>query len=458
VTTTPSTTQSQRFLSFGLKENPFRVSSDPRFLFFGKTYEAVFSELLFGIESHRGLMVLTGEPGTGKTTLLRHFLQWLSQKRYSTSYIFHSHLDSEALFGSILRDFGIAVESSKKNDLVAELQRWLEVRQAEGDSPVLIIDEAQGLSTRALSELCLLLNLENSRGKLLQIVLAGQNELEEKLRRPVLRQLRQRIMVRSRLPVMSLEDTGEYIASCLRCAGGSLPPANVFPTETVQAVYCYAQGVPRMVNLLCENALIAAYAERQMHVSPENVRRAAAEFDLAPPGPYPAILRDMPAEFGLLHPVPVPDATQELVPPPPALERHAPLAERVAEVPSPASEKPRSTVVVIAARPPAPPADAPAASPEFEARPVGPQRSAGRAEGGLHAYWREVASSFARDWRQLFASFRSQAPTSNVLLMKKYNLRRDVIQPVSRWLSKPVHFGSRADDPAASHPVRRGAP
>ncbi len=266
------------FRSFGLKENPFHVSPDPRFLFSGQSYEAALAELMFGIEAHRGLLVLTGEAGTGKTTLMRHFLQWLKSRQFSSSYIFHSHLDPAELFEFILRDFDVPVESTKKSDLLATLHRWLHARQAEGDSPVIVIDEAQALSLRTLSELNLLLNLENIRGKLVQIVLAGQPELEEKLRRPESRALRQRIMVRCRLPLLSLEETQEYIASRLRSAGGS--GAQTFPAETVETIYSYARGIPRVVNLLCEQALIGAYADRSTTVSPGNVRRVAAEFDL----------------------------------------------------------------------------------------------------------------------------------------------------------------------------------
>jgi len=279
VTTSVTTTiYAHMFHSFGLRENPFHVSPDPRFLFSGPSYETALAELMFGIEAHRGLLVLTGEAGTGKTTLMRHFLQWLKDRQFSSSYIFHSHLDPAELFEFILRDFGVAVESTKKSDLLATLHRWLHARQAEGDSPVIIIDEAQALSLRTLGELNLLLNLENVRGKLVQIVLAGQPELEEKLRRPESRALRQRIMVRCRLPLLSLEETQEYIASRLRGAGGS--GAQTFPAETVETIYSYARGVPRVVNLLCEQALIGAYADRCTTVSPGNVRRVAAEFDL----------------------------------------------------------------------------------------------------------------------------------------------------------------------------------
>ena len=266
------------FRSFGLKENPFNVSPDPRFLFTGRAYEVALAELMFGIESRRGLLVLTGEAGTGKTTVMRHFLQWLKDKQLSSSYIFHTHLDPAGLLEFILRDFGVPVESTKKSDLLTRLHHWLQAQQMAGDSPVIIIDEAQALSIRTLGELSQLLNLENAQGKLVQMVLAGQPELEEKLRRPELRALRQRIMVRCRLPLLSLDETTEYIAARLRGAGGT--GLQMFPQETVEAIYSYASGVPRIVNLLCEHALIGAYADRQTVVSPDNVRKAAAEFDM----------------------------------------------------------------------------------------------------------------------------------------------------------------------------------
>jgi general secretion pathway protein A len=279
VTTTGTTSTYQHmFRSFGLKENPFQVSLDPRFLFSGPSYETALAELMFGIEAHRGLLVLTGEAGTGKTTLMRHFLQWLNSRQFSSSYIFHTHLHPADLFELVLRDFGVPVESTRKSDLLATLHRWLHDRQVQGDSPVIVIDEAQALSLRTLGELNLLLNLENARGKLVQIVLTGQPELEEKLRRPELRALRQRIMVRCRLPLLSLEETQDYIASRLLGAGGS--GVQTFPPETVQTIYSYARGIPRVVNLLCEQALIGAYADRSKTVSSANVRRVAAEFDL----------------------------------------------------------------------------------------------------------------------------------------------------------------------------------
>jgi general secretion pathway protein A len=326
VTTTGTTaTYEHMFHSFGLKENPFSVSPDPRFLFSGPSYENALAELMFGIEAHRGLLVLTGEAGTGKTTLMRHFLQWLNGRQFSSSYIFHTHLDPADLFEFVLRDFGVPVESTKKSDLLATLHRWLHTRQAQGDSPVIVIDEAQALSLRTLRELNLLLNLENVRGKLVQIVLAGQPELEDKLRRPESRALRQRIMVRCRLPLLSLEETQEYIAARLLGAGGT--DTRTFPLGTVQTIYSYARGVPRLVNLLCEQALIGAYAERSTTVSTANVRRVAAEFDLVGE-PFQAT--SLESEFTSKYSASVASAFQSVAPARPSVSDEVPATAEIA--------------------------------------------------------------------------------------------------------------------------------
>jgi type II secretory pathway predicted ATPase ExeA len=335
------------FRSFGLKENPFHVSPDPRFLFSGPAYESAVAELMFGIEAHRGLLVLTGEAGTGKTTLMRHFLQWLNVRHFSSAYIFHAHLDPRDLYEFILRDFGVPVESTRKSELLVSLHRWLLLRQAEGDSPVIVIDEAQAMSLRTLNELNSMLNLENPRGKLLQIVLAGQPELEEKLRRPESRALRQRIMVRCRLPLLTLEETSEYIDSRLRGAGNLVSGSTkVFPLETVETIYSFARGIPRVVNLLCEHGLVGAYADHQTTVSSQNIRRAAAEFDLAgapflPDQPH-VVLRESltPVESAVPAPLQVPAALQslELVPAAGLVEESSTMRESA--VPTPLEETP----------------------------------------------------------------------------------------------------------------------
>jgi general secretion pathway protein A len=269
----------QQFFNFlGLREDPFHVSPDPRFYFSTSAHESALVELLFGIETRQGFLVLTGEAGTGKTSLLNQIIDWLHRRGRTSAYIFHSHLEPIGLLRFILSDFGVPCESRSKSVLVRALHMWLQKRYAAGDLPVLIIDEAQALPVHTLDELRLLLNLENPRGKMLQIILSGQPELDEKLRLPALRQLRQRVMLHAHLPLLSQKETAAYISSRLAVAGDSDSP--LFPDEVVQDIYKNSHGIPRVVNLLCEHALMSAYSERTPIVSQEMVRRVAMDFDL----------------------------------------------------------------------------------------------------------------------------------------------------------------------------------
>jgi general secretion pathway protein A len=268
----------QFFNSLGLREDPFHVSPDPRFYYCTPAHESALSELLFGIETRKGFLVLTGEAGTGKTSLLNQILDWLRRNRRSTAYLFHSHVEPIGLLRLILNDFGVPCQSRSKSELVTALYTWLLQRYAAHDLPVLIIDEAQALPLQTLDELRLLLNLETSRGKLLQIILAGQPELDEKLRLPALRQLRQRIVFHSHLPVLTKEETAAYISRRLAAAGRV--DCSLFPHEVVQDIHASSCGIPRVVNLLCEHALISAYAEQQSVVSLEMIHRIAVNFDL----------------------------------------------------------------------------------------------------------------------------------------------------------------------------------
>ena len=266
----------EQFLNLaGLREDPFHVSPNPRFYYSTPAHDTALAELMYGIETRRGLLVLTGEAGTGKTSIMNQILYWLRHRGRSTAFIFHTRVEPIGLLRLILADFGLPCESKSKSDLIRTLHHWLLQRHAVKDVPVLILDEAQALPLQTLDEIRLILNVETSVGKLLQIILSGQPELEEKLR---LQALRQRIMFHSRLPALTEKQTAAYIARRLAVAGCT--DTSAFPQEVVQSIYAIAQGIPRGVNLLCENALVCAYGEKCRVISPEMIQRIAMDFDL----------------------------------------------------------------------------------------------------------------------------------------------------------------------------------
>lgn len=252
---------------FGLRENPFNANPDPRYLFLNPQAREALEEMKYGIQARKGLIVLTGEVGTGKTTLINCLLDSLRQQQMPTAFIFNSHLAINHLFDLVLADFGVPSGSESKGNALMRLNQWLIERYRAGDTPVLIVDEAQGLPFDLLEEIRMLLNLENPHEKLLQIVLAGQPELEERLQRPDLRQFKQRITVRCRTAALTLEETHDYVGARLHIAGANGRP--VFTSQAVDGVHFYSRGIQRVVNLLCEHALIKAYVE---HVQPVPVR------------------------------------------------------------------------------------------------------------------------------------------------------------------------------------------
>jgi general secretion pathway protein A len=261
---------------FGLHENPFNINPDPRFLHRTPRIQEALDQLIFGVQNRKGLLLLTGEVGTGKTTLINHLLDWLRQRKTPTAFIFNSHLKVNHLFDFILNDFGISTDLRVASNMLLELNQWLVHRFRAGSTPVLIIDEAQGLSLELLEEIRLLLNLETASEKLLQIVLVGQPELEEKLRRPELRQLRQRIALRCNTSPLTLAESRGYIVERLRIAGATREP--IFESDAVEALHYYSRGIPRVMNLLCEHALINAYVEGLNPVPPSMVEEAARDF------------------------------------------------------------------------------------------------------------------------------------------------------------------------------------
>jgi general secretion pathway protein A len=260
---------------FGLRENPFNVNPDPRFLYLTPQIQEALEQLTYGVQSRKGLILLTGEVGTGKTTLINYLLDWLRQRKTPTAFIFNSHLSANHLFDFILNDFGIPTDFKLKGNMLLQLNQWLIERFRTGWTPVLIVDEAQGLSFELLEEIRLLLNLETASEKLLQIVLVGQPELDDKLRRPEMRQLRQRIALRCTTSSLTLAEAHGYIADRLRIAGAE--HGSVFTSESVEAVHYYSRGIPRVMNLLCEHALINAYVEHLNPVPRQMVEEAARD-------------------------------------------------------------------------------------------------------------------------------------------------------------------------------------
>ena len=261
---------------FGLRDNPFNANPDPRYLFLTPQTQEALDEMTYGIQSRKGLILLTGEVGTGKTTLINRLLDLLHQQGTPTAFIFNSHLESSHLYEFMMADFGVPFDPQLNGNALMRLNEWLIERFRAGRTPVLIVDEAQGLPIPLLEEIRMLLNLETSNEKLLQIVLSGQPELEERLRRPELRQLKQRIALRCKTSALTVQETRQYIHSRLQIAGAGGNP--VFAAAAIEAVHSYSRGIPRIVNLLCEHALINAYADSVRPVPAQIIDEIAREF------------------------------------------------------------------------------------------------------------------------------------------------------------------------------------
>lgn len=263
---------------FHLDSDPFTINPDPRFLFMmPQTLEALAS-LQYGISSKKGFMVLTGEVGTGKTTLLRHTLNALHRTRIHSSFIFNPRLDTLEFLEFLLNDFGLTPATRTKSGMLIELNRWLIEKFRQKEVCVLVVDEAQNLSGEMLEEIRLLTNLETSSEKLLQIILSGQPELEARLRQPDLRQLRQRVTLWCRTQPMSVEQTQAYIAARLKIAGTT---ETIFPPEAVKLIYAASGGIPRIINLICENCLIFAYVDQSPEVLPSHVLMVLQDLQLS---------------------------------------------------------------------------------------------------------------------------------------------------------------------------------
>ncbi|MBI3404901.1 MAG: AAA family ATPase [Acidobacteria bacterium] len=263
---------------FGLKENPFNVNPDPRYLFLTPHTQEALAGLTYGIANRKGFITLIGEVGTGKTTLVNKLLDRLRAEHITTAFVFNSRLNVMQFLDFMMADFGITCESRDKSAILLRLNEWLLDRYSKGDTPTLIVDEAQNLTAEVLEEIRLLTNLETSTEKLLQIILSGQPELEQMLRQPQLRQLRQRITLRCKTHPVTLEETHGYIQERLHVAGAGDEP--IFSPEAVALVHRYSRGIPRVINLLCEHSLISAYVDQSRPIGPFVVEEVAREFEL----------------------------------------------------------------------------------------------------------------------------------------------------------------------------------
>jgi type II secretory pathway predicted ATPase ExeA len=263
---------------FGLRANPFNVNPDPRYLFLTHHTEEALACLTYGIQSRKGFVLLTGEVGTGKTTLINKLQEWLRLQQVATAFIFNSRMNTAQFLDYMMADFGIPYESKAKSQILLQFYNWLLDRYRAGEAAVLIVDEAQNLGDEVLEEIRMLTNLETHTEKLLQIVLVGQPELEQKLKQPNLRQLRQRLTLRAKTHPLTLEETKAYIRQRLRIAGSD--GQQIFDPESVVLIHRYANGIPRIINLLCEPCLVSAFVDQQKVILPAVVDAVAQEFDL----------------------------------------------------------------------------------------------------------------------------------------------------------------------------------
>ncbi len=260
---------------FALKEKPFSLTPNPRFLFLSKTHNEVYAHLIYGIESRAGFVEVTGEVGTGKTTILRTLLSHLDENKYRVAFIFNPKLTAFELLRNINREFGVADDGLSSPDLIHALNKFLLAENQSGRTPILVIDEAQNLSGEVLEQIRLLSNLETEEDKLIQVILVGQPELRHHLSDHSLRQLNQRIAVRYQLRPLNSEETSSYILHRLNIAGR--PDGNVFSPNALKKVFQGSAGIPRRINLICDRALLTAFSEERGIVSRRDVNQAIAE-------------------------------------------------------------------------------------------------------------------------------------------------------------------------------------
>jgi general secretion pathway protein A len=256
---------------YGFKEKPFALTPDPQFFYLSETHWTAIESLLYGIQQRVGFMVVTGDIGTGKTTLCRVLLEKLD-KKVKTAVIFSSFLTEGDLLKAILQDFGFPAKGRSKKERIDVLNHFLIERLAQGENAVLIIDEAQNLSIPVLEQIRMLSNLETEKEKILQIILMGQPELKQKLQSPALKQLNQRIAIRQHLLPLSPAKTEDYIHQRITVAGAQ---GNItFSKSALKAIYQFSRGTPRLINLLGDRALLGGFIDQTYHLDKKIIQKA----------------------------------------------------------------------------------------------------------------------------------------------------------------------------------------
>ncbi len=260
---------------YGLSDKPFSLTPNPRFVFYSQQYREAEGQLLYGINNREGFMLVTGQPGTGKTTLCRDLIEKLDREKSQSALIFNPFLNGVEMLAALLTEFGVSVPSGgSRKDLLDRLNQFLLAQLALGKSCVAIFDEAQHLSAEFLEQIRVLSNLETDQEKLIQIVLVGQPELLDKIRTPQMAQLDQRVSIRCTLTDLDEQETDRYIHHRLNVAGarGQIR----FSPKAVNEIYRGSHGVPRLINLICDRALLAGYAAQTRDIQPDHVRKAIA--------------------------------------------------------------------------------------------------------------------------------------------------------------------------------------
>src|SRR6202790_1996945 len=267
---------------FGFTQNPFNMSPDPSFLFRSPQHEEALANLIYGVQSRKGFIALTGEVGTGKTTMLECLRDFLNSQQIAFASLFNSRLTVEQFFEMLAYDLDLRCNKLSKTEVLLSLNNMLLERAGLGRTTVLIVDEAHNLEWDVLEEIRLLGNLENRRGKLIQIILAGQPELDRKLDAPNLRQLKQRIVLRCNLQAFALRDTVEYMESRLATAG--MPEQEIFSEEMLAEIHLRSQGIPRLINAICDNLLLTAFAQESKTTNTEMLDEVCKDMRLEWPG------------------------------------------------------------------------------------------------------------------------------------------------------------------------------